>query len=786
MLRFTCASLKRSAYQVKGPHALAQQRGREFARRSRPVIPAQHSQCDATPTPSSMSSSSLLVVGLGSAVAYRARLHEGNYVTLSELCAVPFAPSKCHVVTDVMRLMLDGHPTPQSPMTVPDVRRVLGTVAADVGNAVRLLEQFSDSSAHAAASSALAQVETLQRFIDDHWFDAASGSVEPWVLSHLGPEVAAEILLQLQQCQSASGQWRECVLNYSRMKSSFPFNDRVDVQGMCLLALHACEKEHAFEAAHSLFQAYVADCGVTDVPRLSDFVTALAKCISNAADLGIVRALFIDEGAAAIVPVSVELYTALISGCARAVTEPKRMTIALSLYRAIKDAALEPTAQTYSELIAVTASCGEPTHAFAFFTEARTLCGVAALPPSLYTHLLQSYVTARYFHDASLTLSVLIEAGAPLNRAAFHTVLSGATNTRDAAAVVALMTGPKFNIKPTFSTYGLLLVAESRRCRGVETLLHAYDLWSNVAVLAGEAGAQGVDDVPRWLAQREPALVESLEQCLLVTRLVVGDAVQKYVAPLVRSPQLVTTEFLGGFAPQGPTKVPPGSLVAVLAADVLRGLDLLFEPIAHHFSAVVVPYSQIALLRRAGTRGNKGNGTLREEQQAVTRLKDFLQKHAARVHLMSLEEELRISADFERCGVGARNVAARPAAIAMALARGLDSTISVYASSRASFYVLTTKFNRCGRFVVDNPQCRGHVKLLNPLTHPDWAPVRASVEEEETQVQAGEEEIAKRSSSSSAAINAAAAQEPSIVTCNADGDDGDEVSPELLMQLLGE
>jgi hypothetical protein len=281
-----------------------------------------------------------------------------------------------------------------------------------------------------------------------------------------------------------------------------------------------------------------------------------------------------------------------------------------------------------------------------------------------------------------------------------------------------MMTSPKFRIPPSFGTYGLLMVAEGRSVRGIDSLLHCYDLWSDVLALAGHGAG---DDAPKWLAAREPALVESLEFCLLRTRIVVDSKLARYVKALVRAPQIAQSGLLGGFVPQGPTKVPLGSLVAVLAADVLVNIDALFEPLVKHFSAVVIPYSQIALLRTRVTR----QGTVPARDHAsFSVLRSFLSRHAARVHLISLEEELSMSADFDRVAVGCRHLAARPGGVAMALARGLETASPLYAQAGATFYVVTTNFYSCGRFVVENPRCRSIVKLLNPAVSPDWDPLR--------------------------------------------------------------
>ena len=693
----------------------------------RPALAGNYIAGGSSPSSSHPQHVNHLLVSLNNTVAYRARLDSGSYVSLAELCGVPFAPDKFAVVVDVLTKLLgelSSNSTLRPQMTIADVRRVMGAVTDELMQTLRDVEHFSDERAQSAAAGSLAGLERLQKHMDAHWFAESDCS---WTGLEVSPDVGWEMLSFVHRCSSAAGLWRECVINYSRMKalsrllSSTP--GRQDLPGHCILAISSCQKEHAFENALLMFHSLLADfSGQLDSRILSEALTSLAHCVRNGSDLVTVRSLFVDDGAASAVPVGVELYSAIIAGCARAAADdPSVMTVALSLYRSLKDNELQPSAETYSQLVAVAAACGEPSQAFAFFTEARSICGVQSLPPSLYANLLQAYVNARYFRDAMLTLSVLCEAGAPLNRAAFHNVLSGAKTPRDASEVVALMSGPKFNIKPTVATFGLMLVAESRMRRGIDTLLGAYDLWSNVLAIAGQSCAHG-DDVERWLSDHEPATVQALEHCLLNTRVDVTERTRKYVLPLLRAPQLNMTNYLGSFPPQCPTTVPQGSYIAVLAADVLNNVETLFGPIAHHFAAIIVPYSQLVLFRRAKL--DLSQETIEEWKSArQLKLQRFLLHHQSRVHVMSLEEELRQSADAQRYGVQVGDLAGRAAAVAVNLARGLQSGTEVYATSRSVMYLVTTSFSRCGRFIIDNPECRRIVRLHNPLTAPNWSPM---------------------------------------------------------------
>ncbi|CAG9572476.1 conserved hypothetical protein [Leishmania major strain Friedlin] len=524
-----------------------------------------------------------------------------------------------------------------------------------------------------------------------------------------------------------------------------------------LWAMQACAKDQKrdFATALSLYRRFVqhAEAGrFAATPNdFSDALVALAHSSRTTTDFTELRALLIESEAAAVVPVSVPLYTAIIDAASRAVEEPQRMVIALFMYRRLRDGGLTPTADTYAALIACCTSTREPTHAFAFYHEARQVCGVAHFTPQVYTNLLLSYVSAGYGADARKTLDVLVEAGAPLSRASFHAVLAGAVTAREAQEVVELMT-ERYHIAPTPHTYAYVAQAVARSPAGVSTALQLFDIHEDamralapmadatvrspgrddggVAQIAvGQAMSTSADGVALEpiLLERYPLYVRAMEQALMRLRVDLGmdGRLRPYLMPLIRIAQQRMNAFTG-MPPQSPTHVPDKErlCIAVLAADVLAKVDEWVLPFISHYSVLVIPYSALVSLQRGG--GRRVDGVMPKGVQAGRhdavwqetaggqefdavvehrrrRLARFLEQYKDVIHLVSLEEELRWSRETRRYGVGVTDLFARAAVTALHLARhsSCRNGGTVYAQhANASIVLVSANYNGCGKYVV--------------------------------------------------------------------------------------
>ncbi|CBZ33397.1 hypothetical protein, conserved [Leishmania donovani] len=524
-----------------------------------------------------------------------------------------------------------------------------------------------------------------------------------------------------------------------------------------LWAMQACAKDQNrdFATALSLYRRFVqhAEAGrFSATPNdFSDALVALAHSSRTTTDFTELRALLIESEAAAVVPVSVPLYTAIIDAASRAIEEPQRMVIALFMYRRLRDGGLTPTADTYAALIACCASTREPTHAFAFYHEARQVCGVACFTPQVYTNLLLSYTSAGYGADARKTLDVLVEAGAPLSRASFHAVLAGAVTAREAQEVVELMT-ERYHIAPTPHTYAYVAQAVARSPAGVSTALQLFDIHEDamralaqmanatvrspgrddggVAQIAvGQAMSTSADgaELEPALLERYPLYVRAMEQALMRLRVDLGmdSRLRPYLMPLIRIAQQRMNAFTG-MPPQSPTQIPDKErlCIAVLAADVLAKVDEWVLPFISHYSVLVIPYSALVSLQRG--RGRRVDGVMPKGAQAGRhdavwqetaggqefdavvehrrrRLARFLEQYKDVIHLVSLEEELRWSRETRRYGVGVTDLFARAAVTALHLARHDSSSDggTVYAQhANASVVLVSADYNGCGKYVV--------------------------------------------------------------------------------------
>lgn len=560
-------------------------------------------------------------------------------------------------------------------------------------------------------------------------------------------------------------------------------------------AICSCKLSRKFDIAHTLFQRCMQHAQSGAFLLTANDITAaligLAQCCNNTAHFSMLQELFLKSEAASVVPVSVELYTALIDAVSTASENTQRMEIALALYRRLRDGGLSPTADTYAALMHCCSSVKEPTHAFAFYHEARQQCGVDNLSSAVYTNLILSYARAGYGADARKTLEVLVEAGAPLTRGAFHAALSSAVTVREAEELLELMQR-KYKISPTPQTYAYLVQAAGAHRNGVSTILQIFDwhelVLKNLLDFGGLTSSNATSQVllieqeekmgrlalstsrvaaalESDLLARYPAYAEALEGALV--RLPVDPTadsrLEPYMRPLVRLSQLRMNTFTE-MAPQIPTRIPKGAAIAVLAADVLANLEEWFIPFVSHYSVVVIPYSSLVALRRGG--GRRKDATFAKGPQYLLNdpqwrvmgsetevmvesrrrvLVNFLQTYRDFIHLVSLEEELTLNRDCNRYGIGAKNIFSRCAAFALNLARlDVANGTKVYAEQECNIVLVSANFDKCGRYVVDlkrefgrenNSSNTPHgltdglqrVWYHNPQTSPHWRPPQVSI-----------------------------------------------------------
>ncbi|CCW61263.1 unnamed protein product [Phytomonas sp. EM1] len=549
-----------------------------------------------------------------------------------------------------------------------------------------------------------------------------------------------------------------------------------------ICAISSCQRVKDFKTAYSLYrrlsqhgQGWKGEISgpssssslrqgfLLTIDELSQAFTALAHCTHSASHFEELRTLLTEDEASRSIPVSVPLYTALIYAVSRATEVPDRMSIALAFYRRLRDGLLVPSVDTYAALMACCASTREPTHAFAFYHEARQIYGVEHFSPKLYTNLLLSYSNAGFGADARRTLDVLVEAGAPLTCSAFHAVLSGAVTLREAEEVVEMMVN-QYHILPTPHTYAFLVHAAMKHPAGVQTALKLFDLHEEATASLLRLTPDGASESLRSasnthtsssrhvavssepeavtleerLLQDYPLYVRSLEHALMRLRLDLhqDSRLLRYLKPLMRIAQRRMNAFTE-MAPQAPTFIPAGACpcVAVLAPDVLANIDELVMPFISHYSVIVIPYSALLALqvgqgrRVEGTipKGYKGDpngvvlqGSATEHNAMVEcrrkRLLKFLKDYQEVIHLVSLEEELMWSRDVRRYGIlNTKDLQSKSAAFALNLSRSdIPHCMKLYANNEMlSIILVSTNYTHCGRYVVDLK--RGYLSPKSPL-----------------------------------------------------------------------
>jgi hypothetical protein len=306
--------------------------------------------------------------------------------------------------------------------------------------------------------------------------------------------------------------------------------------------MRACAKGRQFHVAHMLFRQLVEGAALAGGAgdHLSSFIDSaalegLAGCVSTAAELTQFRALFaLSQSVLSHVTVTVPLYTSVMEACARCVDEPGRLDIALAMYRGLKDAGVSRSPAAYSALMAVCASVGEPTQAFAMFHEARAECGHAALDAPIYSSLLAAYINGGFAADAKKTFDVLIESGAPMTRDGFHAVLSACDSLEEANGITAVMEGADYDIPATPATHAHVVNAVSLypHFDGPDMLLFAADRHAAVQLLVndavarsgasdgadGDAAALGGGDAAGNAMLREVGYLRAMERLLLRAR----------------------------------------------------------------------------------------------------------------------------------------------------------------------------------------------------------------------------------------------------------------------------
>jgi hypothetical protein len=704
-------------------------------------------------------------------VVYHRRLREGNFHNVSELLSAPYAPHPLKVLEDVLSMpslrRTDGASSEPLVVSVLHVRHVYTRVLRDASQCLEECRLLEDRQSQRRMRDVMEKARTMQEFIEssvskweeDGRFDAHCN----------GGDALLALMAEQLKLTSQLGMVEGSVFNLQTVKriQANAANSRVVVEDPEALdladvvaletsrasntvsrpsftddvaAMRSCVPSRNFDVALALFRQLttgaVSNESRVSAALLSDAVSVLATTVRNTDDFQLLRKVLVDSDISAI-PVSVELYSALIESSSRALKDPERLTFSLSLYRRLRDARLMPKPETYAALMAVTSSFADPSQTFAFYREALVVAGndTSTFPPAIFTRLIEGYSNAKLYDDARKTLEVLIEASAPINRAAFHAVLSVAPTSREAKEILSLMEAGVNGVavEPTPTTYALLLRATSASTRGVTSVLEAFDIHKACRTV--------IDSPDGLLAVNEPSYARALEDvCLGVaidpsqdTRIV------KYLAPLTSFVQKETSDYLG-FPPQQPTVVPLGSTVLVLAADVLANVEEYVLPSAEYFSSLVIPYSAVALFRKASAkRSDFGasqdivNPHSREEASSELlearkmQLRRFLEKYHSVTHIMSLDEEVACSGDVARYGIpltGDIALMCRSAAIALNLSRGL-STTKVYHDQKCRVVLATTKFKQCGRFVRDHEKVfkSSHgvdVALWDPKFEPHW------------------------------------------------------------------
>lgn len=475
------------------------------------------------------------------------------------------------------------------------------------------------------------------------------------------------------------------------------------------LSLFNDERADSIEVAATNSVASTVNSFVTMV---EEALIALANACRHHEDFHELRRLLVESEVAAAVPVSVPLYTAMITAVSRSAFSAahvarqsrsgtssssmemlsggvstsssekalkiaevnaiyqQHLSVAFSFYRQLRDVGLMPTAETYASLIGCCAICQEPTQAFALYHEARVVCatqpgsdggavdGTVLFPPSLYTNLLLAYHYAGYAADAKKTLEVLVEAGAPLERASFHAALASCVSLREGQEILDMMV-QQYHIPATPHTYAFLLQAVVRRSPigskhnsssfgGVDAVLHLYDLHeAAMQALSEQVGSEeavrkskrassknGADsaeenheqekrvvqppkDLDAVLVERYAPYVTSLTQALLHLRIdpEMDPRLPRYLKPLIRVAQLGMNRYTD-CSPQCPTHVPPPPservprssssapapplCVAVLSADVLANLEEFVLPFLSHYSLLVIPFCALVALQQGG------------------------------------------------------------------------------------------------------------------------------------------------------------------------------------------
>lgn len=707
-------------------------------------------------------------------VVYHRRLQEGTFQNVSELLNAPYAPHPLKVLEDVLSLNRhesDAHvPSTTLTLSTLHVQHVYHRVLREASQCIDECHLLEDKQSQRRMREVMEKARTMQEFIETNvpkWeeegrFDLHSKHGEALLAmiaeqlkltSQLG--IVEGSVFNLQTVKRMQANAENCgvaleipeVLDLAdvvALETSLAESNGTSFSSFRndIAAMRSCIPSRSFDVALALFRQLTTEAVNRDVlveaSILSDAVSVLAASVRNTDDFQLLRKVLVDSDMSAI-PVSVDLYSALIESSSRALQDPERLSFSLALYRRLRDARLMPTPETYSALMAVTASLADPSQTFAFYREALVVSGndTSSFPPALFTRLIEGYSNAKLYDDARKTLEVLIEASAPINRAAFHAVLSVAPDTREAKEVMKLMeTGVSgVAVEPTPATFALLLRTIHSSTRGVTSILEAFD--------AHNACRSVVDNPDGLQAIHEPGYARALEEvCLGVAVDPTQDKrLLKYLSPLTSFVQREVSDYLG-YPPQQPTVVPFGSTVLILAADVLANVEEYVLPSAEYFSSLVIPYSAIALFRKASAKRSEFgvsqqivNPSSSEEASSELlhakklQLRRFLDKYHSVTHIMSLDEEIACSGDVSRYGIrltGDSALFARSAAIALNIARGI-STTKVYHEQKCRIVLATTKFKQCGRFVRDHESVFRHsygvdVALWNPKFEPHWRP----------------------------------------------------------------
>ena len=706
---------------------------------------------EVVPHQTDVTGKTLSYIAMDSPLSYPKRLTSGAFHSATDLIRSPYAPHPIRVLVDLLR----HYPEKVTPI---DAAAAVTSAKTRLAQAMDQWQETGDFLSQKALDSEMQQALFLERELRSNNDGEKSSDDRKPLIDVIGDADVLNAVVRGQVGLAAiTGQWEVAVTGlYHLLESGSGEAASLNLYRDVLLS---CKMTHNYNAAKSVFKLAIQRWEENRSTPLEDLVIPLAQSLKGKENLEDFRHMFV-ETIAPLAPPSVPLYTAIIAACARTDKDDHtRLPFALSMYRTLRDSAMLPSPDTYAALIDVCATIGDPTKGFAMFHEAKRVHGRAALPPALYTALLRGYVEAGFFEDARKTFDVLVASGVMLNRNAFHVLISGAKDETDALEIVDIMVREPFHMVPTSTTFAKVIDAHAKIANMEDSILFLFDTHVRTVQIheliavdsqtkpqlsAAELGRLD----PAHLQVLDKSYSEAMENVLmrigvhgirfsrpeaeiddLRHRLAMGTATgvfdvwtredeRKYKETLLlrdmiravcKPPQLRMNDFIG-FAPQTPTQLPVGAYVAVLGPASLGQWRRFFQPIAKHFSSIVVPYSSLVACRRADS-----------SPSAKENLQAFFKQFKTKVHLVSLEEEMDVSYDLRRFGIQRTKLHFRPLGFAACLAKG-HTMCQLYKNRAANVYYIGMDEEEVGQMARNAPSIAEVVTFHNPEVHPNWTP----------------------------------------------------------------